>query len=98
MHGVPQLGAGCFDIDHIALHVITRSINLLHALLQLRACALVFAEVGLQLVAKRDDAQEFLGLKQIALFAWVQVIQVPAHVLYGFKGRAVFHTRKIALH
>ena len=98
LHCIPKLGAGGLNVHHIALHVIARFVNLLHAFLQLRSGTLVFAKVRLQLVAKRNHTQNFLRLEQVAFLAGVQVVQVPAHVLNRLEGGAVFNACKVALH
>ena len=98
LHGVPQLGAGGFNLDHIALHFVTGGVELLHAFLQLAARAFKAAKVVLQPVAKGDEAQQLLRLEQVALFAGVERVQLAAHVLDGAKGGAIFHAHKVALH
>ena len=98
MHRLPQLAARGFDIDHIALDIVARGVQLLHAGVELRAGTLKFAKVVLQPVAKRDKAQQFLRLKQIALLAGVELIELAAHVLQRFEGGAVFGADKVALH
>ena len=66
--------------------------------MKLRSSALVFAKVGLQLVAERDEAQQFLRLKQIPLIAGIELVQMAAHILDGLVGRTVLYPCKIALH
>ena len=98
LHRVPKFGAGRFGVDHVALHVVARRIQLLHALLQLPGCILVFAKVVLQLVAKRNKPEQLLRLKQVAFLAGVKGVQMAAHVLNRLEGGAVFHADEVALH
>ena len=52
----------------------------------------------LQTVAIRNEAEQLLRLKQVALFAGIQLIQMPPHFAHGFERRAVFDAHKVALH
>jgi len=66
-HRLPQLRARVLDFDRVALHRVTRLVDLLQRLLQPRACGLELAEAGLQPVAKRDQAEGLPGLPLITV-------------------------------
>jgi hypothetical protein len=76
LHCGPQLGPAGVDFDAVAREVVARGVDLLHGRRKLRSRALESAQVAAQSAADRNNAEDLVRRKEIALIAGVELVQV----------------------